>query len=137
MIFTEQETAYLAAQPLGRMATAQPDGTLQVSPVGFTHNTELDTIDVVGHGMLGSRKFRNVAANGQVAIVIDDVVSTTPLAIRCLEIRGTAEAVSGPADPASGADGALIRIRPRRVISFGINHEFDMGNLKSDNRDVP
>ncbi|WP_212533433.1 PPOX class F420-dependent oxidoreductase [Actinospica durhamensis] len=136
MIFTEQETAYLAAQSLARMATVQPDGTLQVSPVGFTHNTELDTIDVVGHGMAGSRKFRNVAANGRVAIVIDDVASMAPPVIRCLEIRGTAEAVRGPGDPAAGDDGAVIRIRPRRIISFGINHQFDMKNLQTDNRDV-
>ena len=35
MTFSESEIAYLRSQRLGRLATAQPDGTLQVSPVGF------------------------------------------------------------------------------------------------------
>jgi len=136
MIFTEKEAAYLAEQRLGRLATAQPDGTLQVSPVGFVHNTELDTIDVRGHGMARSRKFRNVEDNGRVAFVVDDVVSLDPYLLRCLEIRGIAEPVHGPADPNTGQDGAIIRIRPKRIISFGINAEFDMANLRTDNRDV-
>jgi pyridoxamine 5'-phosphate oxidase family protein len=33
VIFTDGELAYLAAQRLGRMATVQPDGTVQVNPV--------------------------------------------------------------------------------------------------------
>lgn len=136
MIFTEQETAYLADQRLGRLATAHPDGTLQVSPVGFTYNAALGTIDVRGHGMLGSRKFHNVADNGRVAFVVDDVPSLDPFQVRCLEIRGSAEAVRGAADPATGADGAIIRISPKRIISFGINSAFDMSNVKTDNRDV-
>jgi pyridoxamine 5'-phosphate oxidase family protein len=136
MNFTDAERAYLDSQRLGRMATAQPDGTLQASPVGFEYNAELDTIDVRGYGMINSRKFKNVDANGRVAFVVDDLVSTDPLRFRCLEIRGTAEAVRGPGDPAAGNDGAIIRIRPKRIISFGINHEFDMANLKTDNRDV-
>ena len=136
MIFKDAERAYLESQTLGRLATAQPDGTLQVSPVGFTYNEELDTIDVRGFGMAGSRKFRNVEDNGRAAFVIDDVVSLEPLRVRCLEIRGSAEAVRGPADPAAGADGAVIRIRPKRIISFGINAELDMAAPTSDNRDV-
>jgi pyridoxamine 5'-phosphate oxidase family protein len=136
MIFTEQETEYLTTQRLGRLATAQPDGTLQVSPVGFEYNAELQTIDVHGYGMVTSRKFRNIEDNGRVAFVVDDIPSTDPFRARCLEIRGTAEAVRGPGDPARGDDGAVIRIRPRRVISFGINAEFDMANFKADNRDV-
>jgi len=55
---------------------------------------------------------------------------------RCLEIRGTAEAVRGPGDPAAGEDGAIIRIRPKRIISFGINSEFDMATVYADCRDV-
>src|SRR5579859_3265740 len=106
MIFTEQETAFLAGQRLGRLATAQPDGTLQVSPVGFEYNAELQTIDIRGHGMVTSRKFRNVEANGRAAFVVDDMPSTQPFRIRCLEIRGTAEAVRGPGDPEAGDDGA-------------------------------
>lgn len=116
--FTELELAYLATQSLGRIATAQPDGTLQVSPVGFRHNPELDTIDVGGYGMATSRKYRNVAANGQVAFVVDDVATVQPWLPRCVEIRGRAEVI----EDAPG--GPLIRIHPRRIIAFGIDKEF-------------
>jgi pyridoxamine 5'-phosphate oxidase family protein len=116
--FTELEITYLASQKLGRVATSQPDGTLQVSPVGFRYNPELDSIDIAGHGMATSRKFRNVADNGRVAFVVDDLASLTPYRPRCLEIRGTAETVDHP------AAGALIRIDPKRIISFGIEEEF-------------
>ena len=136
MIFTAAEAEYLDSQRLGRLATVQQDGTLQVSPVGFEFNREEGAIDVRGYGMAGSRKFRNVEENGRVAFVVDDVPSMDPFRVRCLEIRGRAEAVRGPADEAAGADGAIIRIRPKRIISFGINEEFDMGNVKTHNRDV-
>ena len=40
--------------------------------------------------------------------------------MRFLEIRGIAEAVPDPVDAAGPGDGALIRIRPTRVLSFGV-----------------
>jgi pyridoxamine 5'-phosphate oxidase-like protein len=43
MSFTDTELEYLSSQRLGRLATAQPDGTLQVSPVGFRHNSTTGT----------------------------------------------------------------------------------------------
>jgi pyridoxamine 5'-phosphate oxidase family protein len=118
--FTDAELDYLAAQPLGRLATSQPDGTLQVSPVGFRYNPTLGTIDIGGFNMAASRKFRNVAANGRVAFVVDDVPSTDPWRVRCVEIRGRAEAVDAPTGAAGRTDGAIIRIHPRLIISFGI-----------------
>ena len=127
MKFTEAEAAYLASQPLGRLATVQRNGTLQNSPVGFTYNADLDTIDITGHGMAGSQKYRNVRANGRVAFVVDDIKSRQPWQIRCLEIRGTAETVPPPdaaADP-RGFDGAIIRITPTRIISFGLTDSDD------------
>jgi pyridoxamine 5'-phosphate oxidase family protein len=116
--FTDPELAYLSDQPLGRIATAQPSGMLQVSPVGFSYNPELDTIDVAGHGMASSRKFRNVADNGRVAFVIDDLASVKPWRPRCLEIRGRAEAIE------DSPRGPIIRIYPERIISFGIDEAF-------------
>lgn len=38
----------------------QRNGTLQASPVGFTFNSELDTIDIYGYNM-ASQKYRNIA----------------------------------------------------------------------------
>ena len=116
--FTDAELAYLSVQPLGRIATAQTDGTLQVSPVGFRHNAELDTIDVSGHGMATSRKFRNVAENGRVAFVVDDLGSVKPWRPLCVEIRGRAETID------DSSAGPLIRIHPQRIISFGVDEPF-------------
>jgi pyridoxamine 5'-phosphate oxidase family protein len=120
MTFTPGELEYLASQRLGRLATAQPDGTLQVSPVGFRHNPDAGTIDISGYNMSASRKFRNVADNGRVAFVVDDVASVQPWRVRCLEIRGRAEAIDAPGGTTAGVDGAVIRIHPERIISFGI-----------------
>jgi pyridoxamine 5'-phosphate oxidase family protein len=47
--------------------------------------------------------------NGRVAIVVDDVPSRDPVQVRFLEIRGVAETV-----------GEIIRIHPRKIISFGV-----------------
>jgi pyridoxamine 5'-phosphate oxidase family protein len=130
--FTNPELGYLADQPLGRIATAQSNGTLQVSPVGFRHNPELDTIDVQGHGMATSRKFRNVADNGRVAFVVDDLASVKPWLPRCLEIRGRAEAID------DSPDGPIIRIYPERIISFGIDEPFTSPHdLTVNARNVP
>jgi len=131
-VFTEGEVAYLASQRLGRLATAQPDGTLQNSPVGFFYNAALDTIDIGGRDMAASRKYRNVAANGRVAFVVDDLASVQPWVVRCLEIRGVAEAIEQPSDSAVRFGGPIIRIHPRRIISFGV----DPGNPAARPRPV-
>jgi pyridoxamine 5'-phosphate oxidase family protein len=137
MSFTSAELAYLATQRLGRLATVQPNGTLQVSPVGFRYNSDTATIDIGGFNMASSRKFRNVADNGRVAFVVDDIASTDPWRVRCLEIRGDAEAIADPADSAAGIDGSIIRIHPRRIISFGIDDpDHAPHELVPNNRDV-
>lgn len=118
-MLTDAELDYLRSQRLGRLATMAPDGTLQASPVGFRYNAETATVDVGGFRMSASRKYRNVAANGRVAFVVDDIASVDPWRVRCVEIRGTADAIPGGDAPA-GTDRAIIRIHPRRVISFGI-----------------
>ncbi len=123
MIFTENEIDYLTTQALGRVATQHPDGTLQNSPVVFAYNPRTETIDISGHRMASSRKFRNVAANGRVAFVVDDLASTRPWRPRFLEIRGWAEAITDEAAPASSpiVPGPFIRIHPTRVLAFGLD----------------
>jgi len=121
MSFTAVEIEYLASQRLGRLATAQPDGTLQVNPVGFSYNTATGTIDIGGFNMAASRKYRNVAANGRVAFVVDDLASVDPWRVRCVEIRGRGEAIEQPADSATRLAGAIIRIHPERILSFGVD----------------
>jgi pyridoxamine 5'-phosphate oxidase family protein len=137
MSFTSAELAYLATQRLGRLATVQPDGTLQVSPVGFRYNSITATIDIGGFNMAASRKFRNVAENGRAAFVVDDIASTDPWRVRCLEIRGDAEAITNPADTEAVPAGPIIRVHPRRVISFGIDDpDHAPHELTPNNRDI-
>ena len=136
MSFTESELAYLASQRLGRLATAQPNGTLQVSPVGFQYNPDTGTIDIRGFNMAASRKFRNVADNGRAAFVVDDLASVDPWRVRCLEIRGTAEAIEGANDAEGGGDSAVIRIHPKRIISFGLDENLEPHKLTANKRDV-
>lgn len=119
MSFTDVEIEYLRSQLIGRMATVQPDGTLQVNPVTYRYNDKWGTIDVGGFNFTRSRKFRNVLDNGRVAFVVDDVPSTSPWRVRCVEIRGYAEVVEEP-DAFPDLDDMIIRIHPKRIISFGI-----------------
>ncbi|MFI5490292.1 PPOX class F420-dependent oxidoreductase [Micromonospora echinaurantiaca] len=133
-VFTERELAYLREQRLGRLATVRADGTVQNNPVGFGYNERLHTIDIGGYNMAASQKFRNVAAGSKVAFVVDDVASVDPWAVRCLEIRGDAEALTEPADSAGHVGGPIIRIHPRRIISFGIDADGPGGGKRDVRR---
>jgi pyridoxamine 5'-phosphate oxidase family protein len=71
--------------------------------------------------MANSQKFKNVANNPAVALVVDDIASIDPWQVRCLEIRGRAEAIVDPTDSAVPFPSAIIRVHPKRIISFGID----------------
>jgi len=113
---------------------------LQNSPVGFSFNETLGTIDIFGYRMSKSQKYRNIASNPTVAFVVDDIFSVDPWRVRCLEIRGTAEQAEAPpstGDAGDELDTAIIRITPRRIIGFGIDDtDVDPHLLKPDIRDV-
>ena len=134
--FTDGELRYLGEQRLGRLATVQPNGTLQNNPVGFSYNPTLRTIDIGGRDMAATQKFKNVAGNPTVAFVVDDIASVDPWRVRCLEIRGVAEAIAEPTDSAARFPGAIIRVHPRRIISFGIDPP-SHGKGKRDVADSP
>jgi pyridoxamine 5'-phosphate oxidase family protein len=119
-VFTGAELEYLSSQRLGRLATLATDGTLQNNPVGFDVDPENGVINIRGRDLGNSRKFRNVKANGQVAFVVDDIVSLDPWVVRCLEVRGTAEALSDQPPPNAYMSGEVIRIHPWRIISWGL-----------------
>jgi pyridoxamine 5'-phosphate oxidase family protein len=140
MTFKPYEIDFMRGADLGRLATVQPNGTPQVSPVGFTYNEELGTIDIRGYRMSSSQKFRNIARNDKVAFVVDDIASRDPWRVRCLEIRGTAEQAwlaPSRAAAADELDAAIIRITPRRIISFGIDDtDTEPHQLTADSRDV-
>lgn len=113
--FTDAELAYLRSQRLGRLATVNQRGEPQIATVGFHYNSELDTIDIGGYDMASSQKFRNIARNGLVSFLVDDVLP--PWQTRNIEIRGRAEALyDGGESTAPGNSPAMIRVHPRRII---------------------
>ncbi len=118
---TNAQIDYLASQRLGRVATTGTDGKPHVVPTSFRYNHELGTIDIGGHHVATTKKYRDVQANAWAAIVVDDLVSIDPWSPRMLEIRGRAEAVAtGGADLGPGFGDAFIRLTPEKVNSFGI-----------------
>src|ERR1700722_6198689 len=127
MVFTDAEIEYLDSQRLGRLATLTPEGNLQNSPVGFQLDQESGVINIFGRDLGNTRKFHNVAANGKVAFVVDDIASFSPWVVRCLEVRGTAEALTAHGPQMSGE---VIRIHPRRIISWGLGPDGDQGSKR-------
>jgi pyridoxamine 5'-phosphate oxidase family protein len=112
-VFSEAELRYLTGgQQLGRIATVGSDGTPHVVPVGWIYNAARDTIDIGGHELERTKKFRDIARSGRAAIVIDDVASTDPWRPRGIEVRGRAEAIALPTP--------LIRIHPERIVGWGL-----------------
>ena len=118
---TEAERAYLQSQPLARLATVDRGGAPQNNPVGVFLDEESGDIIIGGHAMGASRKFRNVQRNGQVALVIDDLVSRDPWTVRGLEIRGTAVALEDVEPPVPFMSREIIRITPTWVTSWGVD----------------
>jgi pyridoxamine 5'-phosphate oxidase family protein len=118
---TNPQIAYLASQRLGRIATTGADHKPHVVPTSYRYNSELGTVDVGGHHVATTKKYRDVQANGWAAIVVDDLVSTNPWTPRMLEIRGRAESIpAGGSTLGPGFGEAFIRIYPETVNSFGI-----------------
>jgi pyridoxamine 5'-phosphate oxidase family protein len=118
---TEIERAYLQSQPLARLATVDSNGSPQNNPVGVFLDEETGDIVIGGFAMGASKKFRNVQANAQVALVIDDLVSTEPWTVRGLEIRGTAVALTDVDPPVPFMSREIIRITPTWVASWGLD----------------
>ncbi|MFF3869794.1 PPOX class F420-dependent oxidoreductase [Micromonospora sp. NPDC001898] len=118
MPFTAGKVAYLRSQSLGRPATIGGAGFPHCAPVKFTYNAGLGTIDITGREPTGSSKYRDTQANGRVTLIVDDIPPCSPFALRGLEIRAEADALS-PADGPGGAE--LIRIHPVRIVARGID----------------
>lgn len=87
--FTPKEIEYLQSQRLGRMATIGANGDLHVVPLSFRYNHDYETIDLGGHNIVGTKKYRDALRYGRVAFVVDDVLP--PWKPRFVEVRGTVE----------------------------------------------
>jgi pyridoxamine 5'-phosphate oxidase family protein len=111
MSFTEEEIAYLRAQPVARLATLGPGEQPDVVPVSAEFDGTYFWVGGSGRTVLDTRKFRNVrAGHDKVALVYDDMVSFDPFIARSIRVYGHATApiervgMVGP--------GIFIRITP-------------------------
>ena len=115
-MFTEKERAYLSSQRLARLATVSPSGQPDADVVGF----ELDGDDIlIGsyQNLAGSRKYKNVAADGEkVSLIVDSLASVDPMDPVAVKIHGTASI-----EQRNGRFGPMeyIVVRPRTSWSWG------------------
>ncbi|WP_418002557.1 PPOX class F420-dependent oxidoreductase [Mycobacterium sp. PDNC021] len=122
MSFTPAERDFLGTQPIGRLSTIGPEGQPQIRPVGV-HLGPDGTVDIVGHALAATQKWRNVIANPKVAFIVDEVTSVVPPRAQGIEIRGTARALPGEGSTDGGLSGDIIRLTPTRIVSWGIDGE--------------
>ena len=120
--FTPEEIAYLQSQRLGRLATVSEKGEPHVVPVGFRYNPEQDSIDIGGHNIVPTKKYRDAVRYGRVAFVVDDVLP--PWKPRMIEVRGTVQGLpEGGKAIVEAFSPEILRITPTRIISFGLNSD--------------
>src|SRR5699024_4767888 len=112
-IFRDVELAYLteSKQQLARIATVGRNGLPHVVPTGFRYNPEADAIDIGGHQLEHTKKYRDAAHTGVAALVIDEVVP--PWYPRGSESRGRAEIITEP--------DVSVRVRPERISTWGLD----------------
>lgn len=111
-IFDAVELTFLTEgeRKLARLATVGRDGMPHVVPTGFGYNREADAIDIGGHQLERTKKYRDVVRTGVAALVVDDALP--PWQPRGIEIRGRAEPIEAP-EP-------LIRVHPERAVTWGL-----------------
>jgi pyridoxamine 5'-phosphate oxidase family protein len=122
--FSPAELDYLREQRLGRLATVDAHGAPQNVPTGFVIDDAGDVV-IGGTAMGRSRKFRNVAATGVAAFVVDDIASTDPWTVRGVEVRGHARAVTDVEPQMAGMSREVIRITPDLIRSWGLQPDDD------------
>ena len=116
--------------PKGRPAPVNASGSPHVVPVAFRYNPELGAIDVGGHNLGQSKKFREAGETGRVAFVVDDVLPSWQA--RGVEVRGRAEVFgAGGGEVGPGFDDELIRIFPERIVGWGIDSDAYKPNARS------
>jgi pyridoxamine 5'-phosphate oxidase family protein len=124
--FTEQELAYLEAQPLMRFASASPKGRPDVATVVFSVGG--DDIVTGSFDITKTIRYRNIGTNPRATVVIDDLATVDPWSRRGIKVRGSARIEQGP-------DGERFRITPEVIWSWNINEPAE-GIPTMERRDV-
>ncbi len=119
-VFTGNELDYLQKQRLGRLATVDADGNPHVVPVGFRYNPKADTIDIGGHDLAQSKKWRDAGRHPRVAFVVDDVLP--PWQPRSIAIEADAELLeNGGEEFGRGFSAEIMRLHPIKIIAWGVD----------------
>lgn len=132
-LLDSEHARYLAQQRHGVLATIAPSGSPQAKPVGFRYDPQRGTIDIAGYDMEHSAKFRNVGIDPRVAFTVNDAPDPEAGAagVRFAEIRGIAEQVRLDDPEDAGIGSWIIRIHPRRLVSYNVGrsgfHSADLG----------
>lgn len=129
-VFTDKEIDYLHEQRLGRLATVDIQGNPHVVPVGFRYNSETDTIDIGGHDIAQSKKWRDAGKHPRVAFVVDDVLP--PWQPRSIDIEADAELLeSGGEQFGHGFSPQVMKLHPIKIIAWGIEAHRQSRTVKS------
>ena len=132
-MFTKNELGYLSEQRLGRLATVDANGDPHVVPVGFRLDPETDMIEIGGHNLAQTHKWRDAGRHPRVAFVIDDVLP--PWQPRSIEILADAELLeSGGEKFPRGFDPQIIRLHAVKIIAWGIDEKRQSRNVKNANQ---
>ena len=136
--FTRAEIAYMQGTKLARIGTVGTDGQPHMVPVTFQYNADEDAIDVGGIAFGEGKKWRDAQRNSKVTFLLDESADGTAKAI---EVRGEAELhetggeTINPKFPNFAPE--FIRIRPRRIVSWGVEDDDEDGsNFSTNARDV-
>jgi pyridoxamine 5'-phosphate oxidase family protein len=109
--FTAEEVGYINSQSLARLATVADDGQPDVIAVIFDFDGTHFFIG--GFNPTNTRRARNVRhGNPKVALIIDDLLSTTPWRPRFIRIYGTAALIARE-------DQEILEITP--IVSWSSN----------------
>ena len=136
-VFTDGEREYLQRTTMGRLATVGRDGRPHVVPLTYHYNAEEDAIDIGGIDFARTKKWRDVQHNQRVTFLVDDA---SPQGAHAVEIRGEAELhetggeAINPRFPQFKPQ--FIRLRPRYVVSWGVDGPTDPQNFLPNGRKV-
>jgi pyridoxamine 5'-phosphate oxidase family protein len=117
--FSDAELRYLGRRRPARLATVGEDGYPRVVPVAFRYNPEVGAVDIGGHRFPEREIFRDVQRTGVAALLVDDLLA--PRRPRAVEVRGDAVTLdAGGKTVGEDFDDQIIRLSPRRVVSWGL-----------------
>ncbi len=134
-IFNRNEINDRNDQLLGRFSTVEGNGQPHVVPVVFRRNPARDAIDIGGHALEKTAKFRYVQGHPRAAIVVDDLASTDPRRPRGIEIREIIETHrDGGERIVPGFVDAWMRLIPTRSVAWGLAHDPALPSKRSVNR---